>query len=152
MLTIKKSWMPGFNEPESWPEAIEYLEAREANAGSDMYLDKQGGQSLAYTFAIGADSDIELRGPWCHGMNYTSDLRDLLVAEAIKANCNSCVWWMVEQSGEDEDGEWKWCFYAGQWDDRVGVACLIDSSLELPLVWTAPNIEPMRKRYDLMEA
>lgn len=147
MLSVKSSWMPGFSEPAAWEEAEQYLRTREANAADDMYLDVRGGQSLAYTFAVGADSDLELRGPWVPG-EYQIDLRDLLVAEAIKANCNSCVWWMVENTGLD----WSWSFYAGQWDDRVGVACLIDSNLDLPMVWTSPNIEAMRKRYDLMEA
>lgn len=154
MLTIKSSWMPGFSEPEAWAEAEEYLRQREANAGGEMYLDKKGGQSLAYTFAIGGDTDMNLSGPWVRAQeNYQTDLRDLLVAEAIKANCNSCVWWMIENKGTDEKGDpWEWCFYAGQWDDRVAVACLIDSGLELPMVWTSNNIESMRKRYNLLEA
>lgn len=143
MLTVYDSWIPNHSEPKMNDEIRAYLESRSKDVG--IYTDERGGESLAWALAHQADMDVELRGPWVTD-GWTLDLRDILLAEALSANCNALIWWQVRTSKH------PWVFYAGQWDDRVGFACLRLNDGTLPMVWTSPYPAIMRKTYDLKNA
>lgn len=139
MIKVLTSWTPRLTEPTHDKKASDHLTSRV------LYGDERGGMALGWAFVGLADLDLHLRGPWIT-TDWRMDLRDQLLAELLDSSCSCLIWWKVTADGH------PWSIYAGQWNDQVGFCCLLCPSLELPMVWTSPHPDAMRKTYNLMDA